>query len=155
MSVKVKNVTQKDFNTYWTSEVCEKLNEFIWNTKWWATDFDTSYVRKKWIEDEELGITFIGVDISSRIDHPSKLIGQDTAVVAADGSIGLIQHRYDESFNNVFKILLSTGIFAADKERLLDLALKAIRFGGLSLDGALKMQGGLLFAIADKVIIED
>lgn len=153
--MKVKKVTQRDFNTYWTPEVCEKLNQFIWNTKWWATDFDISYASKMWIEDEELGITFIGVDISARIDHPSKLIGQDAAVVAKDGSIGLIQHRYDESFNDLFKILLSTGIFADDKERLLDLALKAIRFGGLSLSRALDRQGELLNAIADKVIIED
>lgn len=154
MNLEIKKVAQQEFDVYWTPEVCNLLNQYIQNTKWWAIDFDGAISSKKWIVDQEGGISFMGVDVTGA-EHPSQLRGQDVAVVAMDGSVGLLKHIYDQSFHDVYKPILLTGRFAEETETFKLSVLAVVRFGGLGLDGYQQFEGGLLNPLTEKVTFEE
>ena len=153
MKLEIKKVVQQEFDTYWTSAVCEQANRFIQDTKWWARDFDGLWSGKKWVVDQVAGITLIGVDALGA-EHPSQLNGQDIAVVSKDGSIGLLKHLYDDSFYDIYRTLLLTGRFAEDEEAFKALVLEALQLAGLGMDGYLGFDGQLLNPLAGEPTFE-
>jgi len=144
--MEVREVTQKEFDFYWTEDVKKVLNKYIYDTKWWAIDFDKdkSRLKKKWVMDVESEISFISVAITRWIDHPSDITWEDIAVVSKDGSIGLLQHLSDESFNDVYKIIFLTGNFDKDIDNFKGEIIKAIGVGGLRLNGSKNLMNQVL-----------
>jgi len=61
--------------------------------------------------------------------------GQDVAVVAQDGSVGLLKHKYDESFFDIYEILLLTGRFNDSLDDFKKMVIRAVDKGGLGLNG--------------------
>jgi len=135
--VEVRKITQKDFDTYWTPIVKEKLINFIHTANGWGTNFDRGGYRyeRKWVMDMERGIVFLGVDILDGILHPSDLCGEDVAVVAKNGSFGLLKHQYDADFFDIYKVLLLNEYFLNSKKEFEKLVVEAINAGGLRLNG--------------------
>jgi len=57
------------------------------------------------------------------------------AVVAQDGSVGLLKHKYDESFLDIYEVLLLTGKFTEALDDFKKMVIQAVDKGGLGLDG--------------------
>jgi len=144
--MEVREVTQKEFDLYWTEDVKKILNEYIYETKWWAVNFDKdrSRLKKKWVINIENEISFISVAIARWIDHPSDMTWEDVAVISRDGSIGLLQHLSDDSFNDVYKIILLTGNFDKNIDNFKSEIIKAVDVGGLRLNGGKNLMNQVL-----------
>jgi len=136
MMLDVKKVTQKEFDEYWTPDVRKLLDKYIYETKKWAVNFDKrSKYEKKWVMDLENEITLMTVSVLVGIDHPSEMQHEDIAVVSKDGSIGLLKYFCDDLSNDMYKIILLTGIFENSIEEFKKLVLKSLDMGGLRLNG--------------------
>jgi len=137
MTLEVRKVTHEEFDKYWTPDVRKILDRYIYETKNWAINFDKkSRFEKKWVMDVENEITLIAVSVTVDIDHPSEMMHEDIAVVSKGGSIGLLKHFYDDELNDMYKIILLTGIFKNSIEEFKKLILKAIKIGGVWLNGS-------------------
>jgi len=152
MVLEIKKITQKEFDSYWTPEVCNIMNKYIRNTKLWATNFDDPIIgNKNWTMDVEKNITFIEVNVLSGVAHPSEFYGRDVAVVAKNGAIGLLQYQNNESSDDVYKIVILNGIFSNSVKDFESIVLNALRKGGGRLDGG----KGICNKLSDNVFFID
>jgi len=156
MTLEIREVSQKEFEEYWTPAVCELMNKYVYETKWWASDFDgdKSKNKEKWVIDVDGEISFISVAITRGISHPSDITWEDVAVVSRDGSIGLLKHLSDESSNDVYKIMLLTGNFDKNIDDFKSGVIKAIGVGGLRLNGSENLLNQVIDIKAVKFIDE-
>jgi len=153
VALEVRKVSKEDYDAYWTPDVCKLLDMHIRETKWWS---DEPWREMKWVIDTERKITFYGVSAWHGIEHISQCFGQDVAVVAMDGSVGLLKHKYDghgKSFSDVYEILLLTGEFEKSLNDFKEMVLKAVDTGGLGLRG--KKGLGMELIENQKVIFVD
>jgi len=132
MTLELRKVSKEDYEAYWTPDVCKLLDPHIRETKWWS---DEPWHDPKWVIDAENEITFYGVSAWYGIDHISQCFGQDVAVVARDGSVGLLKHKYNDEWFDVYEILLLTGRFSESLDNFKEMVLRAVDKGGLGLDG--------------------
>jgi len=132
MALEVRKVSKEDYDVYWTPDVCKLLDMHIRETKWWS---DEPWMDTKWVIDVDRSITYVGVDAVYGVEHIFQYCGQDVAVVAQDGSVGLLKHKYDESFFDIYEILLLTGRFNESLDDFEEMVLRAVDKGGLGLKG--------------------
>jgi len=142
MTLEVRKVSKEDYDAYWTPDVCQLLDMHIYEAKWWS---DEPWGESKWVMDTERKITFKGVSAWHGIEHISQCFGQDVAVVAQDGSVGLLKHKYDESFFDIYEILLLTGRFNDSLDDFKEMVIRAVDKGGLGLNG----EKGLCMELTD------
>jgi len=132
MTLEVRKVSKEDYDAYWTPCVCQLLEMHIRKTKWWS---DEPWMDKKLVIDVDNCITYVGVNAVHGVEHVSQYYSNDIAVVAKNGSVGLLKHKYDESFFDIYEILLLTGDFNELLDNFKKMVLKAVDKGGLQLNG--------------------
>jgi len=151
MVLEIKKITQKDFDSYWTPEVHYLLDKHIHGINSWANSLDTPWRESKWVIDDEKDIIFMTVNAWYGTKHLSEFYWQDVAVVAKDGSVALLKHKHNEISDDVYEILILTKSFSLCIEKFNEMMLKALKKGGLSLDGA----KGICNEISENVIFYD